>query len=121
MNRSSGAQVRARRECFEAHRWSDEAGKIWLTCHICGGSIDPGKEPWEAEHIIAVTLGGSDHPDNVRPCHVKCHKSKTSKDITANAHCKRTRDKHFGLRRKGWNNKYKKKLNGEVVLRTGVK
>lgn len=118
MSRSSGAQVKARRECFETHRWSDETGKIWLTCHICGGSIDPGKEPWEAEHILPVTLGGSNLPDNVRPCHNKCHKGKTANDIRANSHCKRTRDKHFGVRKKtGFNTRYRKKMNGEIVLK----
>lgn len=116
--RTPAQQAKARRNCFEAHKWSDEAGRIWLTCHICGGRIDPGREKWDADHAVRHAAGGSDDPSNVLPAHIKCHRTKTSADVTENAKGKRVSDKHFGIRAKqGWGGKYRKKLNGEVVER----
>lgn len=123
MTRSTSAQVKARRECYEAHKYTEcVTGKVFLICHICGGMIDPVREPWEADHLVAVTFEGSNSPSNLRPAHVKCHRIKTStQDVPANARCKRLKDKHLGIKSRGWNTKYRKKLNGEVVLKTGRK
>lgn len=97
--RPSGAQIKARRECFEAHKWADDAGKIWLTCHICKGLIDPAREKWEAEHVIRRILKADDTPSNVWPAHVKCHAVKTVEDVKENAKGKRVHDRHFGITR----------------------
>lgn len=97
--RPSGAQVRARRECFESHKWADNGGKIWLTCYICGGNIDPAREKWEAEHVIRRSLKTDDTPSNVWPAHPACHKPKTAEDIKENSKGKRVSDKHFGITR----------------------
>lgn len=117
MTRSNGAQVKARRECFDAHKWADETGKIWLTCHLCDGHIDPGREAWEASHVLAVTFDGTNDASNVFPAHVKCHRAKTNTEITANAKCKRQRDKHLGFKRKGGWSKYRRKMDGTIVLK----
>lgn len=53
-------------------------------CHICTTRIRDG-EPWEAEHVTALTLGGADTDDNLRPAHVRCHKAKTADDKRADA------------------------------------
>lgn len=119
--RNSGQQVKARRQCFDAHKFIDATGKVMMHCHICGYLIDPVKDPWDADHVLPHTFDGSDDPKNVRPAHVKCHQSKTKQDISKNAKSKRAKDKHVGIRGRGWNTKYKKKMNGQVVLRTGVK
>ena len=42
-------------------------------CQFCGKG---GKNsPWilEVDHIIPVSMGGSDHPDNLRLLCVRCH------------------------------------------------
>lgn len=92
-----------RRDCFETHIKYDETGPF-LVCHLCGGRIDPAREPWEAEHSLRRTLGGSDAPANVLPAHKTCHRDKTNVDISSNAKGKRVRDKHFGIvtKKKWW-------------------
>lgn len=97
--RPSGAQIKARRECFDAHKWADDGGKIWLTCHICNGRIDPARERWDAEHVIRRSVGGSDKPSNVWPAHEKCHRVKTVDDVRENAKGKRVHDRHYGITR----------------------
>lgn len=119
MKRSSGQQVKARRLCFDAHKHTDDTGKIWLTCHICGYLIDPAREPWDCDHVLPVTFGGSNEdPENLRPAHVKCHIAKTKKDVARNAKSRRIRDKHHNIRRtKGFSSKYRRKMDGTIVLK----
>jgi 5-methylcytosine-specific restriction endonuclease McrA len=107
------SSAKARRECFDANKRSQD-GKYVLDCHICGGTIDPVREPWEAEHVIPHAFGG----EALKPAHYKCHKVKTSTvDVPAIAKSKRASDKHLGIKRKGWGGKWKKKMSGEVVER----
>lgn len=116
--RSSGQQVKARRECFDKHKHADDTGKIWLTCHICGYLIDPAREPWEADHVLPVTFEGSHDPENVKPAHYKCHLAKTKQDVARNAKAKRIRDKHHNIRRsRGFSSKYRKRMDGTVILK----
>lgn len=92
-------------------------------CHLCGGKITPG-QAWEVEHIIPLAMGGDDEGDNLRPAHAKCHRAKTSEDLTAVAKAKRREAKHRGWkaaskrpmpgsRASGW----KQKMSGEWVRR----
>ncbi len=95
--RTPGEQARFRRETFDAHKKVDERGCIFLICHICGGKINPGREKWEADHMIARAFGGTEGA----PVHVACHREKTSKDdVPAIAKSKRVRDKHFGVKKR---------------------
>lgn len=108
------SSAKSRRECFEAHKQKDITGRIFLICHICNWPIDPVREPWEAEHVTPHAFGGKE----IMPAHEKCHKHKTSTvDVPAIAKSKRNSDRHFGIKRKGWGGKFKKKMNGEVVER----
>lgn len=95
------SSTKIRRECFDAHKWTDQGtGRTMLTCHLCGGPIDPVREKWEAEHVIRRVLREDDSPRNVMPAHaVLCHPAKTAKDITENAKGKRVRDQHYGISR----------------------
>lgn len=71
-------------------------------CHLCEGRIDVG-EAWEVEHVIPYALTQDDSDGNLRPAHVKCHRVKTSSDVTAIAKVERIRAKHFGYAKKrGW-------------------
>lgn len=96
--RTRPSQAKARRECFEAHKQADETGRVYLTCHICGGRIDPAREAWEADHVVRYSVGGSDDASNVMPAHKKCHRTKTDDDVRENAKGKRVHDKFYGIR-----------------------
>lgn len=64
-------------------------------CHICEGKIGVG-EAWEIEHVIPYALTHDDSDGNLRPAHVKCHRSKTDTDVTAIAKVYRIAAKHDG-------------------------
>lgn len=99
MTRSSAQQAKARRDCFHAHKYIED-GQTWLTCHLCGGRLNPALDPWIAEHVVRRSVGGSDAPENVRPAHAKCAAEKDKVDISENARGKRKSDKHNGIIRK---------------------
>ena len=77
---------KARAAIFEA------AGGL---CHICGGRIQAG-EAWELEHVTALSMGGADEADNLRPAHIKCHRNKTSAEAPILAKARRLEAKHKG-------------------------
>ena len=89
------SSTKTRRECFDAYKYTDEAGKVWLDCHICSGRIDPTRDQWEAEHTSPHAFGGTD----VRPAHYGCHKKKSKSDIQKIAKGKRIRDRQHGVKR----------------------
>lgn len=39
-------------------------------CHICGGKIDGG---WQADHVLAHSVGGGQAIDNYLPAHATCN------------------------------------------------
>ena len=95
----------------------------WL-CGLCGAPIKPPHDKWALDHIIPLAGGGEDTDDNLHPVHVRCHAEKTLDDVKRIAKGKRVRAKHIGTasptsrpmpgsRRSRW----KRKFNGEVVLR----
>jgi 5-methylcytosine-specific restriction enzyme A len=84
-------------------------------CHICGGKIRPG-EAWDAEHVIPLEISGDDTDDNLRPAHVKCHRSKTAEDAGTIAKAKRVHAKHIGADRPRRKMSYRR-FNGEIVWR----
>jgi hypothetical protein len=101
--RTSSEQAKARRTCFEAHKWCDDDGKLWLTCCYCGGRIDPAREKWEAAHQIRHSLTADNAPSNVRPAHYKCHRETVPDDTKAAAKDVRIFEKAMGIKQKrGW-------------------
>lgn len=106
----------AQREAIcAAHNW---------TCGICHGPIKPPKDKWALDHIIPLAGGGSDEDENLHPVHVRCHAEKTLDDVKRIAKGRRVRAKFLGSRAPsrcplpfGRTSKWKKKINGEVVLR----
>lgn len=119
MKRTSS--VRSRRLTFEYWRTPDN--KLICQGKDCGAIIDPVRDRWEADHEIPVWMGGADEPPNLRPLCYRCHREKTKSDVKAIAKSKRVRDRHFGVRVSkrpmpcGRNSRWKKKLDGTVVLR----
>jgi 5-methylcytosine-specific restriction protein A len=69
-------------------------------CHLCDGLIAIGVEAWEVEHVIPYALTQDDSDGNLRPAHKKCHRVKTSVDVTMIAKVERIRAKHFGFAKK---------------------
>ena len=91
-------------------------------CHICEAKVG-AHEAWELEHVIPFELTRDDSDDNLRPAHVKCHKSKTATDKRAIAKAKRVNAKFIGAHtpknpmsgsRSG---EFKRKIDGTTVRR----
>lgn len=58
-----------RREVFERDGW---------TCHLCGDGIDPDlswPHPRSAsiDHVVPISAGGADQPDNALAAHLRCN------------------------------------------------
>lgn len=91
-------------------------------CHLCGQRIKPG-ERWDVEHPIPLAMGGADDESNMAPAHAKCHAPKTAQDAGDIARAKRREIVHLGARISrnpmpgSKLSKWKRKMNGEVVLR----
>lgn len=86
-------------------------------CYLCSGKIQVG-EAWDIEHIVPWELTRDDSDDNLRLAHVACHKVKTADDVRAIRKADRIKAKHIGaVKPSGFNRKWKRKMNGEVVPR----
>jgi 5-methylcytosine-specific restriction enzyme A len=89
----------------------------------CGRKIAVG-ESWDCEDEIAIINGGQRRESNLRPFLTEHHKEKTRRDVAVKSKTYKTRSRHVGIKRRkgrpmpgGRNSPFKKKLNGEVVLR----
>jgi hypothetical protein len=114
--------VRARRICFETHKFKDLLGRWAMTCHLNGCIIDPTRtKSWRADHIRRWAEGGEDTPENIFPICTHCDvEGKAPKDTSEVAKGKRVYEKQYGIRRsKGSfsNSRFRKKVSGEVVPR----
>lgn len=93
--------VKARRICFEAHRYTHPVtGRIMLDCHWGKHPINPAVDPWRADHIKRFANGGEDTAENLWPICLKCDvEEKAPMDNRSIAKGKRIRDKHYGITR----------------------
>jgi hypothetical protein len=97
-----------------------EAGKG--ICILCEQRIKAG-DTWTVEHIRALALGGADEDANCGPAHEQCRRIKDKADVAAIAKSKRMKIAHFGGRLSrnplpgSRASKWKRKMNGTVVLR----
>lgn len=105
----------AREAICLAHGW---------VCVICTGKIDPVREKWILEHLLALAAGGSDDDENLGPAHYKCAIEKTKDDVKTIAKINRVRSKHLGTKVKSGRpmpgtirSGIKKKMNGSVERR----
>ena len=94
--------------------------KYGMTCQICFAPIVGNVE---IDHQVALINGGANAESNLVPVHPKCHKIKTLRDLSQKAATARTQKSHYGLKQSrnpmpgSRRSKFKKKMNGEVVLR----
>lgn len=103
---------RVRARIFETHH-----GR----CHRTGRKIMTG-EAWDCDHIIALINGGENRESNMAPILAgKPHREKTAEDVAEKSKIARIRAKHLGVYPKSKSplrsHKFRRKLNGEVVLR----
>jgi len=99
--------------------WEREKG----FCMTCGIKLITGG--FIFEHVKALELGGSDTDDNIRLTCKPCATEKTKKDHSTAAKAKRSKAAVLGLKESktplpfGKGSKFKKKLDGTIVLRKG--
>lgn len=90
-------------------------------CCICGEPIDGVSQAWD-EHLSPLWLNGDNSASNRGPAHERCARQKTAKEAGERAKGRSVAEKHFGARVKSRmpgnrNSIWKKKLNGETVIR----
>ncbi|MBS7805084.1 HNH endonuclease [Rhizobiales bacterium TNE-4] len=91
-------------------------------CAQCSLKITPGKR-WDLDHVIPLSLGGSNEPTNLQVLCQACHTQKTKSDVSSNAKARRIQLKHFGARQCtrplpfGRKSLLKKKIDGRIVRR----
>jgi len=97
--------VKARRICFDAHKWADETGRIMLTCHYKKHPINPAREAWRADHIRRFAEDGEETAENLWPICKRCDVLfKAPKDTKEVAKGKRVGERTYGIKqpKKSW-------------------
>lgn len=85
-------------------------------CEECTAKLGPGNT--EYDHLIPCALGGGNDLDNCVVLCQTCHLNKTTKsDVPRIAKAKRQRAGHIGAKRPARQSKFKRKVDGTVVLR----
>lgn len=90
-------------------------------CAITGVLLG-GKNKPHCDHIIRLEAGGENRESNLQMIWIDSHKAKTAVEDRISARVKSLQKKHHGIgqtikQRRAFQSKYKKKVNGEVVLR----
>ena len=113
-----------KRRTFSAKERLDYFLKANGCCAKCALKITPGKR-WDLDHVIPLSLGGSNDVTNLQVlCHV-CHTQKTKSDVSTHAKTLRIQSRHLGARRSrrplpfGRQSPFKKTIDGSVVRRYG--
>ena len=69
-------------------------------CHLSKRKIAAG-EPWDCDHVVALTNGGENREGNLAPALRVAHKVKTADDLFEKSMIARKKSKHLGLKEKG--------------------
>ena len=90
-------------------------------CIVCVRKIG-GKLRAELDHITPLILGGAHRESNLRLVCNECHKVKTAEDVKLKAKVAKARKHHLGNKKPSRfpgsrDSKFKKKIDGTVVLR----
>lgn len=92
-------------------------------CAGCTRKIGEGALEWDCDHITALALGGSHREGNLRPlCRASCHRDKTRDDAALRKKFNASQKKRAGIKKPSTfacsrQSKFKKKIDGTVVLR----
>jgi 5-methylcytosine-specific restriction endonuclease McrA len=90
-------------------------------CHLTGAKIKPG-DKWDLDHRIPLILGGEHRETNLFPALVDPHRRKTATEMAVKSKIARVKKKHLGIDKpkSGFSQRFRKKMNGDVVdTRTG--
>lgn len=102
-------------------RWQHAKGH----CECCGRKLYTGDIAYDFDHDTPDGLGGDISFANCRVLCRGCHRSKTRQDVRTIAKAKRVERAHLGIKKPSRfacsrNSKFKKKLDGTVVLRSDI-
>lgn len=91
-------------------------------CKCCTRFIDGSALVAEYDHAIPLILGGKNRETNLQLLCSECHSAKTKRDVKIKAKVARVRKIHIGIRKPSRfpgsrNSRWKKKIDGSVVLR----
>lgn len=86
-------------------------------CYLCTRKITVS-EYWQADHVIALCNGGNNVESNLAPTCRNCCYAKTAEDVAEKSKIASIRKKYIGASKpkRPWS-KFKKKMDGSVVLR----
>lgn len=90
-------------------------------CHSCGRKITTG-ETWTCEHVVAIINGGENRENNLDVTCRWCLPAKNAADVKIKAKNYAVKRRNLGIRKPSRfscsrNSKFKKKMDGSVVLR----
>ena len=85
-------------------------------CHLTGVLIRPG-DAWDCDHIVALINGGRHAEDNLAPALRDKHRAKSAEDVAEKSATYESRKRHLGLKKARPLSKWKRKVDGTVVLR----
>lgn len=88
--------IKPKRRKFPPHVYAGIVLRQRGRCACCPEKLQPGKIHYD--HIIPLSMGGKDAPENLQALILKHHAVKTSKEATIRAKCDRIRAKHTGQR-----------------------
>lgn len=91
--------TKARRNCFDRWKRTDDDGRIVLFCQQCGIKMNPAADRWEADHVILHVYDGTDDAANLQPLCYVCHREKSGKDKSFIAKGQRQSDSVYGVKR----------------------
>lgn len=84
---------RVRRRVFDA--WDG-------MCHVSRQKIDPLRDTYEIDHIVALCNGGEHAESNLAPVLIEHHREKTRRDRAEKDKVERIRRKHLRLHKPKW-------------------
>ena len=111
-----------KRRTFSAKERLDYFLKANGCCAQCSLNISPGKR-WDIDHVIPLSLGGSNDMTNLQVLCQTCHSQKTKADLSTYAKTLRIQSRHLGAQRSkrplpcGRDSPFKKTIHGQIVLR----
>ena len=90
-------------------------------CDVCGLPCGPLRKA-EFDHRPALINGGENRESMIRLVCAPCHRVATYADVAEKSTTARIRAKHYGIKKPSRmpgsrNSKWRKKINGEVVMR----
>lgn len=95
-DREANWRYNSRRRCAAAGvPWSDiPLSAIFRAgggrCHVCDRGLVPG-DPWDADHLTALAAGGLHELANLRPCCVRCNRTRGASPAPGDVHAARLR------------------------------